>query len=128
MRKSNVSTFLNSYAVTSLNASGVSDNVLDNDQLNVDFKPLYQCIHIYTALDALEELQKSYQADRKVLSKSFYIAYILLNPFLISGAVGPHPTDTAQFSIAARTYSGNNRFLHHRARGLTHDPIIPERA
>lgn len=43
-----------------------SDNVLDNEQLHVDFKPLYQCIHIYTALDAVEELQKSYQADRKV--------------------------------------------------------------
>ncbi|KAG9018833.1 hypothetical protein FRB90_009120 [Tulasnella sp. 427] len=43
----------------------VEYNVLDNDQLKVDFKPLYQCIHIYTALDAIEELQRSYQADRK---------------------------------------------------------------
>ncbi|KAG9043424.1 hypothetical protein FS837_009637 [Tulasnella sp. UAMH 9824] len=43
----------------------VEYNVLDNDQLKVDFKPLYQCIHIYTALDAVEELQRSYQADRK---------------------------------------------------------------
>lgn len=34
----------------------------------MDFKPLYQCILIYTALDSLEELQKSYQADRKTLS------------------------------------------------------------
>lgn len=41
-------------------------NVLDNEQLKVDFKPLYQCIHIYTAMDAVEELQRSYQADRKV--------------------------------------------------------------
>ncbi|KAF5390532.1 hypothetical protein D9757_002620 [Collybiopsis confluens] len=43
-------------------------NVLDNDRLSVDFKPLYQCIHIYTALDSLDELQKSYQADRKIQS------------------------------------------------------------
>ncbi|KAG8898195.1 hypothetical protein FRB99_007605 [Tulasnella sp. 403] len=43
----------------------VEYNVLDNEQLQVDFKPLYQCIHIYTALDAIEELQRSYQADRK---------------------------------------------------------------
>jgi hypothetical protein len=42
------------------------DNVLNNEELKVDFKPLYQCIHIYTALDSLEELRKSYQADRKV--------------------------------------------------------------
>lgn len=46
----------------------VLDDVLDNDKLHVDFKPLYQCILIYTALDTLEELQKSYQADRKTQS------------------------------------------------------------
>jgi hypothetical protein len=40
--------------------------VLDNEKLQVDFKPLYQSIHIYTALDSLDELRKSYQADRKV--------------------------------------------------------------
>ncbi|KAG8948108.1 hypothetical protein FRC04_010020 [Tulasnella sp. 424] len=48
----------------------VEYNVLDNDQLKVDFKPLYQCIHIYTALDAVEELQRSYQADRKTGHKA----------------------------------------------------------
>ena len=42
------------------------DNVLENDKLQVDFKPLYECIHIYTTLDSLDELRKSYQADRKV--------------------------------------------------------------
>ena len=52
------------------------DNVLDNDQLKVDFKPLYQCIHIYTALDALEELQRSYQADRKVCSAIFLTEHL----------------------------------------------------
>lgn len=41
-------------------------NVLNNDKLQVDFKPLFECIHIYTSLDSLNELQKSYQADRKV--------------------------------------------------------------
>ena len=45
-----------------------TDNVLDNDQLKVDFTPLYQCIHIYGALDALDEIRKSYQADRKAQS------------------------------------------------------------
>ncbi|OSC98994.1 rsec15 [Trametes coccinea BRFM310] len=43
-------------------------NVLDNDQLKVDFKPLYECIHIYTALDSLDEIRRSYQADRKAQS------------------------------------------------------------
>ena len=40
------------------------DMVLET--LKVDFKPLYQSIHIYTALDSLDELRKSYHADRKV--------------------------------------------------------------
>lgn len=46
--------------------SHILDNVLDNERLQVDFTPLYQCIHIYGALDALDEIRKSYQADRKV--------------------------------------------------------------
>ncbi|KAJ7240336.1 exocyst complex component, sec15 subunit [Mycena haematopus] len=40
-------------------------DVLDNERIHVDFKPLFECIHIYTALDSLDELQRSYQADRK---------------------------------------------------------------
>jgi exocyst complex component 6 len=42
------------------------DMVLET--LKVDFKPLYQSIHIYSTLDSLDELRKSYQADRKVRS------------------------------------------------------------
>lgn len=52
------------------------DNVLDNDKLKVDFQPLFQCIHIYTTLDSLDELRKSYQADRKVLFYCFYPSVI----------------------------------------------------
>ncbi|GAA5966111.1 hypothetical protein JCM8115_004938 [Rhodotorula mucilaginosa] len=40
-------------------------NVLDNETVKIDFKPLYTCIHIYDTLDAREELQLSYQADRR---------------------------------------------------------------
>lgn len=54
-----------------------TDDVLDNEKLQVDFKPLYQCIHIYTALDSLEELQRSYQADRKVSFRLVCIIYML---------------------------------------------------
>lgn len=55
---------------------------LDNDKLQVDFKPLYQCIHIYTSLDSLEVLRKSYQADRKAQSD-----LILPSPFPLSSLV-----------------------------------------
>jgi hypothetical protein len=44
----------------------LSANVLDSEKLKVDFKPLYQSIHIYTTLDSIDDLRKSYQADRKV--------------------------------------------------------------
>ncbi|KAJ7929967.1 rsec15 [Mycena leptocephala] len=43
-------------------------DVLDNDRIHVDFKPLFECIHIYTTLDSLKKLQQSYQADRKAQS------------------------------------------------------------
>lgn len=41
-------------------------DALDNDEIKVDFKPLYHCIHIYEALGQKPELQRSYQDDRKV--------------------------------------------------------------
>lgn len=53
------------------------DNVLQNEKVNIDSKPLHQCILVYTALDAIGELQKSYQADRKVCNNIFYQIYRL---------------------------------------------------
>ena len=50
---------------TAINSSHIVDHLLDNDQVHVDFQPLHQCIHIYTALSILPELKASYQADRK---------------------------------------------------------------
>ncbi|KZO94850.1 exocyst complex subunit Sec15-like protein [Calocera viscosa TUFC12733] len=38
---------------------------VNNDQITVDFKPLYQCILIHTAMGQLEEMQTTYQEDRK---------------------------------------------------------------
>ncbi|KAF8759780.1 Exocyst complex component [Rhizoctonia solani] len=35
----------------------VEYDILNNDRIQVDFKPLYQSIHIHTALDALDEFQ-----------------------------------------------------------------------
>jgi len=72
------------------------DMVLET--LKVDFKPLYQSIHIYTALDSLDELRKSYQADRKVRSSKGIFNCIPYSPFkrpnLISYSPSPfncHP-------------------------------------
>ncbi|CAA7260029.1 unnamed protein product [Cyclocybe aegerita] len=55
-------------AVELITYEKIEFNVLDNEKLHVDFKPLFECIHIYTTLDSLNELQKSYQADRKAQS------------------------------------------------------------
>jgi hypothetical protein len=54
-------------------------NVLQNETIRVDFKPLFECIHIYTTLNSLDELRKSYQADRKAQS-----GLILPNPLPLS--------------------------------------------
>ena len=70
MRRLNVGSFHLRDTITWLTDSAQTDDVLDNEHLKVDFTPLYQCIHIYGALDALEEIRKSYQADRKVGSYS----------------------------------------------------------
>ena len=43
----------------------VEVNFLQNDKVQVDFKPLYQCIHIYEVLDQREKLQVNYHEDRK---------------------------------------------------------------
>jgi hypothetical protein len=48
------------------------------ETLKVDFKPLYQSIHIYTTLDSLDELRKSYQADRKVRSSKRILLQLLI--------------------------------------------------
>lgn len=38
--------------------------MVDNTEVKIDFRPLYQCLHIYDKLDKREELQQSYKDDR----------------------------------------------------------------
>lgn len=40
-------------------------NFMDNDEVRIDFEPLYQCIHIHDVLELREELQRNYQEDRR---------------------------------------------------------------
>lgn len=40
-------------------------NYLDNAEVKIDFRPLYQSIHIYEVLDQRARLQENYQDDRK---------------------------------------------------------------
>ncbi|KAI9000170.1 exocyst complex subunit Sec15-like-domain-containing protein [Hyaloraphidium curvatum] len=54
-------------------------NVVDNDQLKVDFIPLYQAHHIYTTLGRDDEFKKQYDENRKaqlnlVLTGAFHLA------------------------------------------------------
>ncbi|GAA5865113.1 hypothetical protein JCM1840_005744 [Sporobolomyces johnsonii] len=64
---------------------GVSErheyNALDNDTVRIDFAPLYTCIHIYTTVDLLEELQLSYQADRRAQAFLLLSSTSSLTPF-----------------------------------------------
>ncbi|EPQ27215.1 uncharacterized protein PFL1_05138 [Pseudozyma flocculosa PF-1] len=43
----------------------VEYNFVENEHVKIDFKPLYQCIHIYDIMDMREQLQANYQEDRR---------------------------------------------------------------
>jgi hypothetical protein len=72
MKSRNVST---SFSVEQGTDEGIV-NPLNNEQIQVDFKPLLQCIHIYDALNSRAELQQAYQADRQVRP----ISYLIVSP------------------------------------------------
>jgi len=58
-----------------------SDNLLNNDQVSINFEPLHQAILIYTTLSILPELQTSYQTDR--MAQSSLIMSKLTAPHLL---------------------------------------------
>ena len=68
-----------------VNCAITADNLLDNDKVKLDFAPLHQSIHIYTALSALPELQVSYQRDRKEQ------ASLIMNDNTVNELVGALP-------------------------------------
>ncbi|THH16451.1 hypothetical protein EW146_g4203 [Bondarzewia mesenterica] len=82
-------------------------NVLEN--IKVDFKPLYQSIHIYTTLDSIDELRKSYQADRKAQSN-----LILPSPLQLSQLVSLTEEVTGFFIIEAHVLSTTGSFRSER--------------
>lgn len=86
-------------------------NVLDSEKLKVDFTPLYQCIHIYTTLDSIDDLRRSYQADRKVRQCSAFSSRQLN---LNTGAIRPYFTGSASARLPTQSNSGNMRIFYHR--------------
>ncbi|KAF9351418.1 hypothetical protein BGX26_010571 [Mortierella sp. AD094] len=44
-------------------------DILDTDQVDLDFKPLYQCLHIYDELGQRAEFRTSYADDRRAQAK-----------------------------------------------------------
>lgn len=51
-------------------------NIINNDELEIDFKPLYQCLHIHEELGKLSEFKTNYEEDRKaqanlIISQSY---------------------------------------------------------
>lgn len=92
----------------------VLDDVLHNDQVDVDFKPIYQCIHTYIALDSLAELQQSYQADRKVCCFNFWFGLTRLS-IISAGTIRAHSAHVLRPLIFTSSYPCYNWFLHSRA-------------
>ncbi|KPV78021.1 uncharacterized protein RHOBADRAFT_22932 [Rhodotorula graminis WP1] len=59
-------------------------SLLDNENAKIDFKPLYTCIHIYDTLDARDELQLSYQADRRAQAGLLLSSTASLTPYSLA--------------------------------------------
>ncbi len=97
-------------------------DVLNTDELKIDFKPLFECIHIYTALDSLDELRRSYQADRKVGSEIIAIMYMLMH---IEGAIRPHSPQPAPNRFLTNFDARNIRLLHCRKSRTRNDRLVP---
>ncbi|KAN0062930.1 Rab GTPase-binding exocyst subunit S15 [Thecaphora frezii] len=56
----------------------VEYNFVDNEHVKIDFKPLYQCIHIYDVMDMREQLQSNYQEDRREVVGFFIVEHHVL--------------------------------------------------
>lgn len=75
------------------------DNLFNNDKVNLDFAPLYQSIHIFTALSALPDLQSSYQRDRKEQAS------------LILNSTSPDPSSTSNSNSISNELLSSLPFL-----------------
>ena len=99
-------------------------DVLDNDKLHVDFKPLFECIHIYSALDSLSELQKSYQADRKVRWLHDWYEHQIPYRHCITGSIRPHSSNASAAGVPPNSDSRDFRILHCRVSRIGNDWLI----
>ncbi|KAL1920783.1 uncharacterized protein VTP21DRAFT_11418 [Calcarisporiella thermophila] len=72
-----------SYAVNSAIEQVLNEetecNILDNEEVRFDFRPLYQCIHIYDALGKRNELRASYEEDRRAQANLALTSTVLLD-------------------------------------------------
>ncbi|KAI0315382.1 exocyst complex component sec15 subunit [Amylostereum chailletii] len=92
-------------AVEAVSYEKTGYNVLDNDELKVDFKPLYQSIHIYSTLDSLDVLRKSYHEDRKIQSE-----LILSGPLVLSSLLSLTEEITGFFIIESHVLNTTGSF------------------
>ncbi|KAG7562727.1 hypothetical protein FFLO_01788 [Filobasidium floriforme] len=72
---------------------------LNNDQVQVDLRPLLQCIHIYNALECRPELQRNYQEDRKQQANLIFSQRSTINASSIKTALQPLLEDLVGFFI-----------------------------
>merc|ERR1719487_1602173 len=85
-------------------------NVLDNDAVTIDFKPLYTCIHIHDTLDAREELQLRYQDDRRAQARLLLSSTSSLSPFSLSALTALLEEIVGFFLIESHVLRTTNSF------------------
>jgi hypothetical protein len=42
------------------------------DEINIDFEPLFKCIHVYDTLGQRQEFKTSYEEDRRVRNTRYW--------------------------------------------------------
>lgn len=74
-------------------------DVLDNDELHVDFTPLFECIHIHEALGRAEEFRANYAATRRQQKELLIPAFVVLTDENDDASLGSLLEGIAGFAI-----------------------------
>lgn len=67
------------YLLDGVSLLTISVDPLNNEEISVNFQPLYEAMHIYGSLNKAEELRRTYDADRRKQMDLLLPSYITLD-------------------------------------------------
>ncbi|KNE57062.1 hypothetical protein AMAG_02819 [Allomyces macrogynus ATCC 38327] len=102
-----------------ISAFGLEDdglqNVMDNDQVHVDFKPLYQSIHIHGVMGRLPDLMAEFEEQRRLQANLFLAPKFTLAQPAGWSALEPYLQDVTGFFLLERTILNTTSQFRSRA-------------